>query len=112
MGFHSSGPELFLVAAENDNVVGFVYGKETNYPDQVLRNRGATRAGSIEILTVSPEHRRQGIATRLLNSLIDILRKRGIDYVSLSVPAQEEAARKLYAKMGFETHALFMSKRL
>lgn len=112
MGFHSSEPDLFLVAVRNQKIVGFVYGKESNYPDEVLRNRGATKAGSIEILTVSPEHRRQGIATRLLNSLLDIFKNKKIDFVSLAVPAREEAAKKLYDKMGFQTHAFFMTKRL
>ncbi len=39
-------------------------------------------------------------------------RSRGIDYVSLSVPVEEVAARKLYEKLGFEERAYFLAKKL
>ena len=111
-GFHAVEPDLFLVAEIAGRVAGFIYGKESTYPDEVLRKRGAKKAGSIEILAVSEGQRRKGIGTALLNSLLDVFKGKNIDYVSLAVPAEEMSAKKLYDKMGFETRAFFMSKRL
>ncbi len=112
-GFHSAEPDLFLVAELARDIVGFVYGRESkDLLDEVLRKRKATKAGSIEALAVAEEHRRKGIATALLNRLFKAFRERAIDYVSLAVPEQEIGARKMYEKLGFQTRAYFMSKRL
>ncbi len=92
--------------------MGCVFGLESNLPDEVLRNRKATREASIEVLAVDREDRRKGIATVLLNRLFDALRRREIDYVSLAVPTEEVGARKLYEKLGFEERAYFLAKRL
>ncbi len=70
-GFWSREPDLSLIAEEEGRVVGFVFGQESNFPDEVLRNRRATKAGSIEVLAVDSEHRRKGVATALLNRLFD-----------------------------------------
>jgi ribosomal protein S18 acetylase RimI-like enzyme len=48
----------------------------------------------------------------LLAKLFEAFRLRGIDYVTLTVPAEEVGARKLYAKLGFQPRAHFLSKRL
>ncbi len=77
-----------------------------------MRKRKATKVGSIEILAVGEGHRRKGIATALLEKLFEGFRQKGIDYLTLAVPAEEEAARKLYDKLGFEIRAYHLSKRL
>jgi ribosomal protein S18 acetylase RimI-like enzyme len=112
-GFHSSEPDFFLVAELNRRIVGFVYGRESkNVPDEVLRRWRATKAGSVEVLAVEEQYRRRGIATLLLNRLFVVFRKRGIDTVTLSVPADESGAKELYDKLGFETRGFFMKKTL
>lgn len=111
-GFHATEPDLFLVAEKGGRIAGFIYGKESMYPDEVLRKRGATKAASIEILVVTEGQRRKGIGTALLSCLLGVFKGKGIDYVSLAVPAEEMSAKRLYDKMGFETRAFFMSKRL
>ena len=112
-GFWSSDPELFLVAEVDGKVVGFLVGRESrDMPDEVLRRRGATRAGSIETLAVGAEYRRRGVATALLNRVFDLFRQIGVDYVSLAVPAEERAARRLYEKLGFRERPYFLSKKL
>ena len=112
-GFWSSDPELFLVAEADGKVVGFLVGRESrDIPDEVLRRRGATKAGSIETLAVDTQYRRRGIATALLNRVFDLFRQMGVDYVSLAVPAEEAGARRLYEKLGFRERAYFLSKNL
>jgi ribosomal protein S18 acetylase RimI-like enzyme len=48
----------------------------------------------------------------LLNRLFVVFRKRGIDTVTLSVPADESGAKELYDKLSFETRGFFMKKTL
>jgi ribosomal protein S18 acetylase RimI-like enzyme len=112
-GFYSSEPDFFLVAELNRTIVGFAYGRESkNAPDEVLRRWRATKVGSVEVLAVEEQYRRRGIATLLLNRLFEVFRKRGIDTVTLSVPADENGAKELYDKLGFETRGYFMKKTL
>ncbi len=112
-GFWSSDPELFLVAEVDGKAVGFLVGRESrDMSDEVLRRRGATKAGSIETLAVDAQYRRRGIATDLLNKVFDLFRQKGVDYVSLAVPAEEEGARRLYEKLGFRERAYFLSRKL
>ncbi len=74
-GFWSSDPELFLVAEADGKVVGFLVGRESrDMPDEVLRRRGATRAGSIETLAVDVQCRRRGIATAPLNRVFNLFK--------------------------------------
>jgi ribosomal protein S18 acetylase RimI-like enzyme len=47
-----------------------------------------------------------------LTALFEAFKQKEIDLVTLSVPAVETAAMKLYGKMGFEPRAHFLWKRL
>jgi ribosomal protein S18 acetylase RimI-like enzyme len=67
---------------------------------------------SIETLAIDEDYRRQGIAISLLITLFEALKEKEIDLVTLSVPAMEIAAMKLYGKLGFEPRAHFLWKRL
>jgi len=111
-GFHSASPEFFFVAETHGKVVGFVYGRESNPPAEVLDKWNSRKVASIETLAVDEDHRREGIATLLLRALFEAFKQKEIDLVTLSVPAVETAAVKLYAKLGFEPRAQFLWKRL
>jgi len=112
-GFYSSEPDCFLVAELNKRIVGFVYGCESkSVPDAVLRSWRATKVGSVEVLAVEEQHRRRGIATLLMNRLFEVFVEKGIDTVTLSVPADERGAKELYDKLGFETRGYFMKKKI
>jgi len=112
-GFHSSEPDFFLVAELNQKIIGFVYGRESKQvPDEVLRKWKATRVGSVEVLAVDEKYRRRGIGTQLLKRLFQAFTERAIDTVTLSTPAEEIAAKRLYDKLGFETRGYFMKKKL
>jgi len=112
-GFYSSEPNFLLVAELNKRIVGFVYGRESkNVPDEVLRRWKTTKVGSVDVLAVEERYRRRGVATLLLNRLFAAFRERGIDTVTLSVPADEIGAKELYDKLGFETRGYFLKKKL
>lgn len=67
-------------------------------------------------ISIYPEYRNKGIGTRLMASLLEILRTKGFDKVSLSVDKNNYAV-KMYRKFGFEAiaerdHDYLMIKRL
>lgn len=57
--------------------------------------------GHITNLAVSKEYQRKGIASRLINKILDMARQEKIKQVFLEVRESNEAARKLYSKFGF-----------
>jgi len=61
---------------------------------------------------VDEDYRRHGVATSLLTALFTEFKQNEVDLVTLSVPASEKAARRMYEKMGFELRAQFLWKRL
>ena len=82
-GFHSADPEFFFVAEFNNRIVGFVYGRESNPPAEVLDKWKSRRVASVETLAVDEDYRRQGIATLLLTSLFEAFKKNEVDLVTL-----------------------------
>ena len=111
-GFHSTSSEFFFVAEADKRIVGFVYGSESSPPAEVLDKWKSSKVASIEMLAVEEDFRRRGIAMSLLTVLFRVFKQKGIDLVTLSVPATEIGAMRLYGKMGFEPRAYFLWKRL
>jgi [ribosomal protein S18]-alanine N-acetyltransferase len=81
---------VFLVAAINRKVVGYA-----------LAFHSETRA-EIHSIAVAPAQRGQGVAAALLRRIIALLRRRGFETVSLNVRLENEAAIRLYRKLGFQ----------
>ena len=57
--------------------------------------------GNILNLAVLPEYRKQGIATEILDYLIDKGIKKGIKSFTLEVRESNDSARRIYEKKGF-----------
>lgn len=57
-------------------------------------------------IAVHPDYRRQGIAQRLLEILIDTVRLRGTMAMTLEVRVSNKAAQLLYKKLGFEENGI------
>ncbi|WP_181923470.1 GNAT family N-acetyltransferase [Streptomyces inhibens] len=53
-------------------------------------------------ICVSPEHRNQGVGTKIVRHLIDHTRSCGLDTAELDVSATNIGARRLYERIGFE----------
>lgn len=79
----------WLVAVEDSTVLGYI-GSQTVLDGTDIMN-----------IAVAPEARRQGIGELLLNSLIDILKERGVHFLMLEVRQSNAAAIALYRKSGF-----------
>ena len=80
---------LWLVAMEGENLAGYV-GSQTVMDETDMMN-----------LAVAPEFRRQGVGEALVNALVAALKDLGSRCLTLEVRDSNEAARALYAKLGF-----------
>lgn len=105
-------PEGFIVAEENERIIGFVYGYFRDVPKGVLDNWKVSKVATIELLVVDKEYEKQGIGTLLLKNLIEVLKQEGADLMGLTCPVQAKTAKHLYEKLGFEVSAYHMRKRL
>jgi ribosomal-protein-alanine N-acetyltransferase len=59
----------------------------------------------INTVAVAPAHRRQGLATRLLQHVFSEAAARRVTRATLEVRASNEAALRLYARLGFKVTA-------
>lgn len=81
--------DRFFVATEGRQIVGYVVGA----------SRG--RDGHIVSVAVDLRHRRKGIGTALLTSVIQQLMKEGVQEVHLEVRKENMVAILFYERMGF-----------
>jgi ribosomal protein S18 acetylase RimI-like enzyme len=95
-------PDLFLVAEADGRVVGVIMGAWDG------------RRGWLHHLAVDVPYRQRGIGTALVHAVEEALRAKGCLKVNLLVRAQNDAARRLYRKLGYEdmTTILPMGKTL
>lgn len=80
----------YRIVTPNDNMVGFIF---------VMVN--ANGAGHITTIGIAPEHRRRGLAVRLLQHTENALKKREISMMTLEVRAGNTAAQNLYHNLGY-----------
>ncbi len=112
--FDSAGsfPVGLLIAEDNERITGFVFALIRQVPCEVLDRWGATKVAQIELLTVDPSYRSQGIGNTLLGRLLEVLKEEDVDLVLLHCPVEAKEAKHLYDKLGFEVRAYAMKKRL
>jgi [ribosomal protein S18]-alanine N-acetyltransferase len=80
----------YMATTEAGDIVGFVL---------VVKNDDGT--AHITTVGVAPEHRRRGIAERLIEQVDDALRRREISTVVLEVRVSNFAAQNLYRRAGY-----------
>lgn len=80
---------LWLVAEEAGEIMGYI-GSQSVPPESDVMN-----------VAVAPEHRRLGIAQKLVSALCEELAKAGNDSLTLEVRASNTPAIALYEKLGF-----------
>ena len=80
---------MWLVALDGEKVVGYV-GSQTVLGETDMMN-----------IAVDPAYRRQGIARKLIEGLIEALKERGSHSLMLEVRAGNAPAIALYESMGF-----------
>lgn len=85
---------IYLVARETGQVRGYI-------GMWIVLNEG-----HITSLAVHPAYRRRGIGQRLLQSIINEGKKRGLQYLTLEVRLSNTGAQELYKKMGFTSRGI------
>ncbi|MGK7879479.1 MAG: GNAT family N-acetyltransferase [Crocosphaera sp.] len=66
--------------------------------------------GHIFLIYVKPNHRRQGLATALIQQGQQWVKQQGYDQIGLQVFERNQAALKLYTKLGFSPQSYLMFK--
>jgi len=79
----------YRVATPAEEIVGFIF---------VMTSQGT---GHITTIGVAPEHRRRGLAGKMLEHIEQALKKREIATVSLEVRISNIAAQSLYRGLGY-----------
>jgi len=90
MDFHSSWNEGFIVAEEDNDVVGFILGISP-----------APKQARILILAIDEKYRGKGIGATLLNAFIQACLIRDVRLITLEVRTTNDAAIRFYGKHGF-----------
>ncbi len=91
-------PEGFLIAVKGGEVVGFVISFQDAFgPNYVTKEK----IGHIQVVHTRRGHRRQGIATKLMEAAEDYLRSRGCGLVLTETGEPNTAARSLLQKSGY-----------
>jgi ribosomal protein S18 acetylase RimI-like enzyme len=97
-----------LVAEDNGNVIGYAYAAAEGYDYMALRGP----AGVLHDIIVDPEHRGRGVGRLLIDATLAFFRSRSVPRVVLSTAEQNEAAQRLFARMGFRRTMIEMTREL
>lgn len=89
-GWIRSASAVFLVAKENDQIVGFVLG-----------GIEVTKA-TIHNIFVVEQHRGIGISEQLMATCLQKLKQKGVTYVSLLTKTDNNMAKNFFKKTGFK----------
>jgi ribosomal protein S18 acetylase RimI-like enzyme len=82
-------PDLFLLAINDDQLVGSVFGTHDG------------RKGWINRLAIEPNYRRRGVGSALVTACDHALRRLGIEIVAALIEPENEASLALFAKLGY-----------
>ena len=99
-------PDLCFVGEADGQVVGFALSAPSY---EILEN-----TGHLEWLAVAPEHRGGGLATRLIEAVVEELRALGRQDVVADVSSDNEASRRVFRRAGFDEgiSVTFFTRRL
>jgi ribosomal protein S18 acetylase RimI-like enzyme len=86
------GINTLVVACENNKIVGLILLVEMNI--------FTAKVGLIEEVVVHEIYRNQGVATQMLQKIIEIAREKKMDYLKLNTNVKNPS-NKLYQKFGF-----------
>jgi len=102
----SSGMLTLVAEGEGGERAGFIMvGRSTSvFTDQ--------QQAFVYDIAVAPAFRRRGIGRRLMEHAEAYAREKGMEFITLMVDSRNEAARNLYAQLGFEDGKVLMRKLL
>jgi len=87
--------DISFVAEINGQVAGFILARLAYVGEPV------TEVGLVQILGVNPDYQRQGIATKLVNAMLERCKSKGIKAVRVTVNERDSQLRGFFQRMGF-----------
>ena len=87
--------DLSFVAEVNGEVQGFILARRTYVGEPF------TEVGLIQILGVDPDYWRQGIASKLVNALLDTCQFKKLNAVRIMVNERDSQLQGLFQRLGF-----------
>jgi ribosomal protein S18 acetylase RimI-like enzyme len=103
---------VLLLAYEEQALVGYGLAHVMAAGETWVADTWVTgeRIGEIESLAVLPEHRGQGLGTRLLDGLEVALRDQGVTDLILGLLPRNTGAARLYERRGYRPTWLYLSR--
>ena len=97
-----------LVAELEGEVIGYAYASLEPHSWKELREA----AGFVHDIAVDERGRRVGVATALMEAAVDWLKSRGAPRVVLWTAEQNDAAQRLFERLGFRRTMIEMTREL
>ncbi len=92
--------ELGFVAEIEGSVCGFIVGRQTYLAEHGIQD------GEISIIGIHPGCRKKGVATKLVNSLCDLFRSKGVQRMRMGVDPLDNDMLAFMKRAGFSGHRL------
>jgi ribosomal protein S18 acetylase RimI-like enzyme len=99
---------IVLVAEQQGAIAGYVYAGLEPQSWKELREA----CGFIHDVVVDEQGRRHGVATALIDAALEWLRERGAPRVMLWTAQRNEAAQRLFDRLGFRRTMIEMTREL
>ena len=102
IAFLARNPKTCFAAVDGDRLIGTVLGGSDS------------RCGYLYHLAVHPDHQKQGIGARLVQTCLDALQKEGIEKCHIFVIADNQQGQEFWRKQGWQRRddILVMSKEI
>jgi len=88
-------PDLSFVAEVDGEVQGFLLARRAYFGEPF------TEVGLIQILGVDPDHWRQGIATQMVNALVETCQSKKLNAVRIMVDEKDDQLQNLFQRLNF-----------
>lgn len=95
---------IAFVAEDDGVIIGYVYGFIFEIPNMLFHPTAV-----LDALYIDPAHRKQGIATRLIQAFRNAAAEKGARRIELKVLSENNSALNLYEKMGFFENKKYMA---
>jgi ribosomal protein S18 acetylase RimI-like enzyme len=102
---------VFLVAEAGGEIVGVLAGYVHEAGDRLVE-AAFDRSAYISDLFVRSAWRRQGVGAALVRAFEEIMRARGLRWMSVCVKSRNTIAHRAYRTYGFDDYEAILTKRL
>jgi ribosomal protein S18 acetylase RimI-like enzyme len=100
--------ELFADRIRDSETMGAFEGAEILGVAGLRANQGPKESHKATLvgMYVRPQARNRGVGRRLVEAVMEVARRRGVELLQLAVVSDNEPARRLYARLGFVEYGI------